>query len=177
MYPLTNIKSELKKRYTKYYINQNDTKTRVTQEDLIKWIGEIWYDDKLSSEMIRKSFKTVGITLALDRNEDKMHKDHNPLLDDDQVMDDQVEQPADEQLADDQDEGMKDAEIDDNNYSSKKENDEEKEAVGIDFTEQKANPENYENTIDIRWSDIQREDKEDITKVKLIESLQKQTDE
>ena len=72
---------------------------------------------------------------------------------------------------------MRDAEIDDNNYSSKKENDEEKEAVGIDFTEQKVNPENDKNTIDIRWLDIQGEDDEDITKVKLIESLQKQTDE
>ena len=40
----------------------------------------------------------MGITLAQDGNEDKMHKGHNSLLDDDQVMDDQVEQPADEKV-------------------------------------------------------------------------------
>ena len=34
-------KDELKKRYTKYCIDQKDTKIRVTQEDLIKWVGEI----------------------------------------------------------------------------------------------------------------------------------------
>ena len=53
------FKDELKGRYTKYCIHKKDTKARVTQEDLINWIGEIWYDNKLSSEIVSKSFKTV----------------------------------------------------------------------------------------------------------------------
>ena len=36
------FKDELKKRYTRYCIYQKDTKARVTQEDLINWVGEIW---------------------------------------------------------------------------------------------------------------------------------------
>ena len=35
---------------------------------------------------------------------------------------------------------MEDSEIDDNNNNSEKEDEEEKEAVGIEFTEQKADP-------------------------------------
>ena len=40
----------------------------------------------------------MGITLALDGNEDKMYIGHNPLIEDDKVMDEQVEQQADEQV-------------------------------------------------------------------------------
>ena len=99
-------------------MDQQDIKTRVIQEDLINWVVEVWYDDKLSSEIINKSFKSAGITLALDGSEDKMFTSHNQLLNDDQVMVKQVEQPADEQ-----DEEMKDAEIDDkrNNLEENKE--------------------------------------------------------
>ena len=42
------FKDELKKRYTKYCIDQKDT-IKDNQKDLINWVGEIWYDDKLSS--------------------------------------------------------------------------------------------------------------------------------
>ena len=52
------FKDELK-GYTKYCIDQNDTKERVTQDDMINWVREIWYDDKLPSEMAIKSFKTA----------------------------------------------------------------------------------------------------------------------
>ena len=48
------FKDELKKRYTKYYIVQNNTRTMLTQEDLINWIRDILYFDKLSSEIISK---------------------------------------------------------------------------------------------------------------------------
>ena len=47
------FKDELKKRYAKYCIDQKDTKTRIIQEDLINWVGEIWYN-KLSSGMVNK---------------------------------------------------------------------------------------------------------------------------
>ena len=119
--------------------------------------------------MVSKSFKTAGITLAQDGSEDEMFIGYNSLLKDDKVMVEQVEQPVDEQ-----DEEMKDAEIDDINNNS---NEEEKEVVGIEFIEQKADHENDENAIDFRWSDIQGEDEEDIAKAYLIENLQKQADE
>ena len=63
--------------------------------------------------MLNKSFKTTEITLALDWSEDEMFIGYNSLLKYDQSVDEQVEQPTDEQ-----DEGMKDAEIDDNNSNN-----------------------------------------------------------
>ena len=54
------------------------------------------------------------------------------------------------------------------------ENDEdEKEPINIELTEQKTDPDNYENAIDFRWSDA----KEDIAFTNFIKFLQKQTDE
>ena len=50
--------------------------------------------------MVSKSLKSVGITLALDGIEEEMFIGHNPLLEDDQVIYEKVEQPADEQLRD-----------------------------------------------------------------------------
>ena len=60
------------------------------------------------------------------------------------------------------------------------ENDEEgKEPINIDLTEQKTDPFNDENAIDFRWSDAKEEEKdeEDIALTSFIENLQKQTDE
>ena len=162
------FKDELKKRYTKYCMDQQVNKARITQEDLINWVAEVWYDDKLSSEIISKSFKAAGITLALDGSEEEMFIGHNQLLNDDQVMVEQVEQQVDEQ-----DEEIKDPEIDDKS-NNLEEN--EEEAIDIEFTEQKADTDNDENVIDFRWSDVKGEEKEDIAKAKLIESLQKQAD-
>ena len=74
------FKDGLKKRYTRYCMDQKGTKVRVTHEDLINWVGEIWYDDKLSFKMVSKSFKTTGITLARDESEEEMFFGHNSLL-------------------------------------------------------------------------------------------------
>ena len=62
--------------------------------------------------------------------------------------------------------------------NSLEENDEEeKEPIDIELTEQKKTaPYNYENAIEFRWSGVQ-EDEEDIALANFIESLQKQTDE
>ena len=55
------------------------------------------------------------------------------------------------------------------------ENDEkEKEPIDIEFINHNADPENNENAIDFRQSDVQEEDNKEIAKVSLIESLQKQ---
>ena len=35
------FKDELKKRYTKYCMDQQEIKARVTQEDLINWVAEV----------------------------------------------------------------------------------------------------------------------------------------
>ena len=61
-------------------MDQQENKARVKQEDLINWVAEVWYDDKLSSEIISKSFKAMGISLALDGSEDEMFIGHNQLL-------------------------------------------------------------------------------------------------
>ena len=59
------------------------------------------------------------------------------------------------------------------------ENDEEeKEPINIELTEQKTDPYNNENAIDFRWSDAKEEEvEEDIALTSFIENLQKQTDE
>ena len=57
------------------------------------------------------------------------------------------------------------------------ENEEEKELINIELSEQKANPYNDENAIDFRLSNVQEEDEEDIVLTNFIENLQKQTDE
>ena len=68
---------------------------------------------------------------------------------------------------------MKVAGIDDKNNKLEKNDEEEKEAIDIEFSEQKADTDNDENMIDFRWSDVQEEDEEDIAEANLIESLQK----
>ena len=62
-------------------------------------------DDKLSSEIVNKSFKTVGIILELDGSDEEMLICHYLLLKDNELMAEQ-------------DEEMKDAEIDDNSNNS-----------------------------------------------------------
>ena len=47
--------------------------------------------------------------------------------------------------------------------------DEEKEPIDIEFTEQKTDLDSYENAIDFRWSDVQGEDEEHIAKANFIE--------
>ena len=48
---------------------------------------------------------------------------------------------------------------------------EENEAINIEFTEQKDDPENDKNDTEFKWSDVKREDEKQITKPNLIESL------
>ena len=54
---------------------------------------------------------------------------------------------------------------------------EEKEPINIEFTDQKTVHYNDENSIDSKWSDLTEKDEEDIALANFIESLQKQTDE
>ena len=66
-------------------------------------------------------------------------------------------------------------------YNSKnleEKDEEEKDPINFELTEQKTNHYNDENAIDFRESDVQEEeDEEDIVQANFIESLQKQTNE
>ena len=58
--------------------------------------------------------------------------------------------------------------IENKSNDSEENEDEEKEPIDTEFTEQKADPENDENAIDFRWSDVQEEDEVDIDKATLL---------
>ena len=63
------------------------------------------------------------------------------------------------------------------NNNLEESDEEEKEPISIELTEQKTDSYNDENAIDLKWSGVQEEDKQDIALVNFIENLQKQTDE
>ena len=48
---------------------------------------------------------------------------------------------------------------------------EEKKTINREFTEQRSYPENNQNAFNFRWSDVQRENEEDISQANFIESL------
>ena len=73
-------------------IRRNQSKE--SQEDLINWFAEVWYADKLSPEMINKSFKALVVTLNTNDREDEVLIGYNGLLVDYQEMAGQVEQQA-----------------------------------------------------------------------------------
>ena len=45
---------------------------KVSRKEILNWVGEVWYDDNLTSYMIEKSFKKAGITLNIDGSEDDL---------------------------------------------------------------------------------------------------------
>ena len=74
------FKNELKKRDSNNSMDQHDIKARVIQEDLMNWVKEVWYDDKFSSEIINKPFKTEGIIDVLDESENEIFISYNQLI-------------------------------------------------------------------------------------------------
>ena len=60
-----------------------------------------------------------------------------------------------------------------NNNSLEKNDEEEKEPINIELTDQKTDPYNDENAIDSKWSDLTEENEEDIALANFIESLNK----
>ena len=59
------------------------------------------------------------------------------------------------------------------NNSLEANDEEEKEPIDAVFVEHKADPKNDEIAVEFKWSDVQGEDVEHITKVNLIENKQK----
>ena len=45
---------------------------KVSRKEILNWVGEVWYDDNLTSYMIEKSFKKAGVTLNIDGSEDDL---------------------------------------------------------------------------------------------------------
>ena len=101
------FKDELKKSYTKYCIDQLDIKARFSQENLINWVAEVWSMANCLLRSLISHLKKRELLWHLIGAKKKKFISHNQLLNDDQVMVDQVEQPIDEQ-----DEEMKNAGID-----------------------------------------------------------------
>ena len=62
----------------------------------LKWVKQSWAE--IPAEMVRKSFKTCGISNALDGSEDdKVYADDMPeLADDDMAMEDKFETDSEE---------------------------------------------------------------------------------
>ena len=87
------FKDELRKKYTDYWMETKNSNAKVSQNYLINWVWEVWYSKRISSNMIRKSFKEAGITLNLNGNEDEMFVANNKLLGNDQEMVYEDEQP------------------------------------------------------------------------------------
>ena len=87
------FKDELRKKYTDYWMETKNSNAKVSQNDLINWVWEVWYSKSISSNMIRKSFKAAGITLNLDGSKDEMFVANSKLLENDQEMVYEDEQP------------------------------------------------------------------------------------
>ena len=89
------FKDELIKKYTDYWMETKNSNAKVSQNDLINWVWEVWYCKSLYLNMIRKSFKAAGITLNLDGSEDEMFVANSKLLGNDQEIVYEDEQPID----------------------------------------------------------------------------------
>ena len=68
----------------------------VSRNLFLKWVKQSWAE--IPAEMVRKSFKTCGISNALDGSEDdKVYADDMPeLADDDMAMEDEFETDSEE---------------------------------------------------------------------------------
>ena len=55
-------------------------------------------------------------------------------------------------------------------------NEKEKQTIDIEFIDQLVDSKSDENTIDFKWSEIHKEDEEEIAKTNLIENLLKKAD-
>ena len=64
------FKDGIRKKYNEYWLEKGDIK--VSRNEILNWVGEVWYDDNLTSYMIEKSFKKAGITLNIDGSEDDL---------------------------------------------------------------------------------------------------------
>ena len=69
------FKDGIRRKYNEYWLEKGDVK--VSRKEIIDWVGEAWYDDKLSTDMVVKSFKKAGVTLNTDESEDNLFIGYN----------------------------------------------------------------------------------------------------
>ena len=85
---------------------------KVSRKEILNWVGEVWYDDNLTSYMIEKSFKKAGITLNIDWSEDDLFIANNDEEVDEIVAEaDQMVAEADQMVAEADNEEKVDIEI------------------------------------------------------------------
>ena len=69
------FKTYIKEKYIRYCISKNTTISKVNKEDIVNWICEVWYDEKLiTKSIIYNSFKYSGLSNKIDGSEDWMIK-------------------------------------------------------------------------------------------------------
>ena len=167
------FKDELRKKYTKYCIDQEEGNTKVSQEDLINWVWEVWNSEKLSQEIIKKSFKIAGITLNIDGSEDEMFIGYNEILGDDQEMVEEVEKDAvldnKEEIKNSEDNYIKD--------NTEEDKDEEPEYTQIELIHQEDDLNYDANTINFKFSVEEQKDDEESNKDEIIKEIQRKADE
>ena len=86
------LKSKIRSKYIKYFLEQNNCSAKVSQEDIISWTEETWYNHKISTEIVNKSFKKLELLWI--SMEEKMNclLGTKKLLEDDQEMVEEIKQ-------------------------------------------------------------------------------------
>ena len=65
------FKEGIRNKYAEYLIKNKDTSNKVNREDIIKWISDVWYSDKIISKIsIINTFKACGISNNIHKNDD-----------------------------------------------------------------------------------------------------------
>ena len=69
------FKNSLKEKYIRYCIDKGVVFSKVGKEDIINWVGDIWFSDKIiNKELIKNSFKVCGLSNKIDGSEDDLIK-------------------------------------------------------------------------------------------------------
>ena len=65
------FKEGIKNKYAEYLIKNKDTSNIFNREDIIKWISDVWYSDKIISKIsIINTFKACCISNNIHKNDD-----------------------------------------------------------------------------------------------------------
>ena len=93
------FKNYIREKYINHCIKNNVTFAKVEKEDIINWIGDIWYDDTIiSKNIIYNSFKVCGLSNNINGTEDHLIKCFeflknkiNEISEDDEIYEDNPE--------------------------------------------------------------------------------------
>ena len=80
------FKQYMKNLYIDECIRNKDINMKISREQILKWILEIWHDEtKIKKEMVEKSFKICGISNSLNGEEDTMIQVINKINEEDGI--------------------------------------------------------------------------------------------